>query len=235
MVRVHWGWALRLLAVSGLVITFGATAPADPKKDLSQVFKGKYLVVMREGLPLAICSEKPAARAYLRVRVTESGVSTSDQGFLGGLADEDCGATPVPAHKGEVLMSGDSAVRGKWLLIWVESLSSHAVTRGVGAFQHESQEYPTAILMFPVGRNRDHPTALMNEWLRPFNTQEEAASFGNTASGAFVKEVRLGMTFAEVERVMGLPNTKVDLGPKVLYKYKDMTVEFRDGMVVDVR
>ena len=25
------------------------------------------------------------------------------------------------------------------------------------------------------------------------------------------------------------------LGPKVLYKYKDMTVEFRDGKVADVR
>jgi hypothetical protein len=58
---------------------------------------------------------------------------------------------------------------------------------------------------------------------------------GNTASGAFVKEVKLGMTPAEVEDVMGLPVSKADLGEKVLYKYKDMTVEFHNGKVTDVR
>jgi hypothetical protein len=47
--------------------------------------------------------------------------------------------------------------------------------------------------------------------------------------------VRLGMTPAEVESALGPPQTRVDLGPKVLYKYKDMTFEFRDGKVTDVR
>lgn len=50
-----------------------------------------------------------------------------------------------------------------------------------------------------------------------------------------MKEVKLGMTPAEVESALGLPETKVDLGEKVLYKYKDMTVEFHDGKVTDVR
>jgi len=49
------------------------------------------------------------------------------------------------------------------------------------------------------------------------------------------KEIKLGMTPADVEAALGLPETKVDLGEKVLYKYKDMTVEFRDGKVADVR
>jgi hypothetical protein len=53
--------------------------------------------------------------------------------------------------------------------------------------------------------------------------------------GAFVKEVKLGMTPAEVEAVLGLPETKVDLGEKILYKYKNMTVEFHDGKVTDVK
>jgi hypothetical protein len=43
------------------------------------------------------------------------------------------------------------------------------------------------------------------------------------------------MSFAEVEDALGLPVTRVDLGEKVLYKYKDTTVEFHDGKVVDVR
>ena len=43
------------------------------------------------------------------------------------------------------------------------------------------------------------------------------------------------MSFAEVEADLGVPQTRVDLGEKVLYKYKDMTVEFHDGKVIDVR
>ena len=49
------------------------------------------------------------------------------------------------------------------------------------------------------------------------------------------KQLKSGMTFAEIESVLGPPETRADLGSKVLYKYKDMTVEFHDGKVTDVR
>jgi hypothetical protein len=49
------------------------------------------------------------------------------------------------------------------------------------------------------------------------------------------KEIKLGMSADEVERILGGPAIKVDLGEKVLYKYKDMTIEFRSGRVTDVR
>lgn len=215
-----------------------AQARANDKKDLSEPYKGKYLVVMRDDLPLAICSEKSGPQVIdFRVRITQSGTDTSDKGgVLGALRSGDvCETTPELAHKGELLKSKYVAVRGKWLFISVESLSAHAVTRGVGAFQHESQEYPAATLMFPVENGSDQARRLIDQWLKPFDTQEEAAKFGNTASGVFVKEVKLGMTPAEVEGVLGVPDTKVDLGDKVLYKYKNMTVEFREGKVSDVR
>ncbi len=49
------------------------------------------------------------------------------------------------------------------------------------------------------------------------------------------RRVRLRQVRAGVEAALGPPTTKVDLGEKVLYKYKDMTVEFHDGKVTDVR
>jgi hypothetical protein len=49
------------------------------------------------------------------------------------------------------------------------------------------------------------------------------------------KEIKLGMTTDQIERILGVPATKVDLGEKVLYKYTDMTIEFHDGKVTDVR
>ena len=73
------------------------------------------------------------------------------------------------------------------------------------------------------------------QWLKPFDTAVDAAKFGNTASGVFVNQVKAGMSFGDVEGALGLPQTRVDLGEKVLYKYKDMTVEFHDGRVTDVR
>lgn len=47
--------------------------------------------------------------------------------------------------------------------------------------------------------------------------------------------VELGMTADEVEAVLGSPDTKANLGHKVLYRYEGITVEFEDGKVVDVR
>ena len=66
-------------------------------------------------------------------------------------------------------------------------------------------------------------------------TPADAVRLGNTAAGVFVNQVKAGMWFAEVESALGVPQTRVDLGEKVLYKYKDMTVEFHDGKVADVR
>ena len=70
------------------------------------------------------------------------------------------------------------------------------------------------------------------DW-EPFKDLKTTTTPPPTASSA--KQLKLGMTFAEVESVLGQPETRVDLGPKVLYKYKDMTVEFHDGKVADVR
>jgi len=69
-----------------------------------------------------------------------------------------------------------------------------------------------------------------NDW-EPFKGQK-ATPPPTPSSG---KQLKLGMTSAEVEGVLGQPETRADLGSKLLYKYKDMTVEFHDGKVTDVR
>ena len=77
-------------------------------------------------------------------------------------------------------------------------------------------------------------TAILR-YVRPFQTMEEAARFGNTASGVHVAEISSGMTFAQVESRLGLPEKKFTIGGKVVYKYKDVTVEFLEGKVSDVK
>jgi hypothetical protein len=47
--------------------------------------------------------------------------------------------------------------------------------------------------------------------------------------------IALGQSIAQVTAAMGQPLTIVDLGPKKIYKYKDMKITFRDGKVADVQ
>jgi hypothetical protein len=194
-------------------------------------------VVLKDGLAIGICGREPAD-AIVRLKIT------ADAAVQTPRFNTSCGTDiiPEPLHKGEILrvlqVFPDFE---RSLLVQAESLSPHAVTRGIGANQHESQEIGKTELQFMMPEKHDYEGAarIADTWIKSFDTLEEAAVFGkslgNTASGAFVKEVRLGMTLAEVESVMGVPVAKADLGQKVLYKYKDMTVEFHDGKVADVR
>jgi hypothetical protein len=118
------------------------------------------------------------------------------------------------------------------------NVSPHAITRGVGAFEYQSLERgATDMAIRPGGAKDFNADAVTQQWFMLFDNQGavDAARLGNTETGAFVNQVKSGMSFAEVEAALGVPQTRVDLGEKVLYKYKDMTVEFHDGKVTDVR
>jgi len=55
------------------------------------------------------------------------------------------------------------------------------------------------------------------------------------ANAVQTKTVALGQTMAEVEAILGKPETIVNLGTKVIYNYKGMKVIFVDGKVSDVQ
>lgn len=233
------------LMVIALVVATATTCFASDKRDFAERYKGKYLVVLRDGLAVGTCGEHPADTGFhghattlpLRVKITgDTANYKPDAGFGAGLTG--CGEMiPDPIHKGEVLRVRSVGFHKGGLMIIAETVNAHQVDRGVGAFGHQSYEQAAAELVFMDcdPSDTDACQAHVDRWVKVFETSDEAANFGNTASGAFVKEVKLGMTPAQVESVLGLPETKVDLGAKVLYKYKNMTVEFKDGKVSDVR
>jgi hypothetical protein len=134
-------------------------------------------------------------------------------------------------HKGETVkvVKVTTVKHGKILALSVETLP-HSLTRGIGAYEHQSIEVGRVALGFESS-DKD---ALVGQWLRMFDAPAPD-QLGNTSSMVVVKEVKLGMTYAEVEQALGVPQTRIDLGGKVLYKYKDITVEFREGKVADVR
>ena len=215
---------------------------AADKKDLEERYKGKYLLILREGLAVGMCEGLPAVPPgnALDVRISGDSVDFGQQAGAGtGITG--CGEIiPEPLHKGEIVFAKYTWFRrfkGGYFTITVQTVTPHQVKSGESASRHGHLKYGKADLIFETRNTKDYDAvaALVETWLRPFDTRAEAAQYGNTASGVYVKEVKLGMSFAEVEAALGPPETRADLGEKVLYKYKDLTVEFHNGRVTDVK
>lgn len=239
------------MKIAGAVIIAILAASAGfafDKKTTEQRYTGKYLVVLREQLAVGICGDAPDVE-FRPVLVVIDGdhvkfdKKTRALKFAGVMSDGTIchNWLPESLHHGEVLRVKSVVVQDDNFALTVETISPHSITRGQGENQHGSRETGVAEIHFQYPAKRDYDAAVANadKWVKPFDTLEAAEQFGkglgNSASGAFVKEVKLGMTQAEVEAVMGLPISKADLGEKMLYKYKDMTVEFHGGKVTDVR
>ena len=80
---------------------------AIDKKDLSERYKEKYLVVLQEGLAVGVCADLPQTPAgnALDVTITDGSVDFHPQtGFSGGMTG--CGELiPEPLHKGEIVFA----------------------------------------------------------------------------------------------------------------------------------
>jgi hypothetical protein len=232
-------WVAIVILVACSVCAF---AKDRETKELAQSYKGKFLVVMRGGLAVGTCrgyrptpvSERIPPTLHVEIDGDEveyqaqTGITTQAHGCLV--------IVPEPLHKGEVLYVRGVSTRGESLMLWAVTLSPHQVDAET-AHERPHMEQGAAEFRFkiPKGAGLDDTQHLVATWLKEFDSRAQAARFGNTAGGAFVKQVKTGMSFAEVESFLGPPQTRVDLGSKVLYKYKDMTVEFHSGKVVDVR
>jgi hypothetical protein len=228
---------LRIAAAAFIaVIVHPIQAQSKTEKEAAILkYKNKFLLVKKDGISVGLLSEglmcsKPG---YGTVNIV------NDVADIQLLDEFHCGTEPI--HKGEALQI--LAVRlttNGYLSLDVQSLSPHSITRGIGAFAHPSMERGKASVAVRAGKSGkdfDAADALAAQWftLLDGTNSADAAQLGNTATGIFVNQVKLGMSFAEVESALGVPQTRVDLGEKVLYKYKDMTVEFHDGKVTDVR
>jgi hypothetical protein len=229
--RRIWPLCKGLLALS-LVFLSVARLRADSDTEAAKAkYNHKFAEVMQDGLVAGYCSGTMFAgrdlgsagdRFYVGVGIDEGGTKVGNM----------FGCPTLPLHKGELLTIDKvrTTKRGRTVILSASTIP-HSFTRGIGASEHESLETGHITLVFSSQGNSD---ALITSWLR-FSDTADRDKLGNTASMVQVKEVKLGMSFAEVEQALGVPVTRVDLGTKVLYKYKDMTVEFHDGKVTDVR
>jgi hypothetical protein len=230
-----------------LLLACSSFAYSADKDAFSNRYKDKYLVLLKDGLAVGACQDREAVAGLHdadlpTVLIKMEGGAVAEihpdihVGFLAaGMAD--CGPINTePLRRGETVHVTFAAVRRGDYWVGLQS-NPHQMERGIGAFAHQTAEVGRATLRIKAASPEDAEKAL-DAWATVFDSQEAAAAaakVGNTASGVAVKQISLGMAVGEVEEVLGPPATRVDLGPKMLYKYKDMTVEFKDGKVSDVR
>lgn len=239
-----WVWPTLIIVCSANHLS------AQAKKTVEDEYRKKFIVVLRDGLAVGLCGEPRAdwttpPKPVLTVTIDKGSAEYHEQHGSSVSMSGCTSVIPEPIRKGEVLKVESAKIQtvlmqGRQFGLWVSGVSPHAVERGVGAFSHQSDELGGAYIIFKLSQKDDQKEALeaatlASDWFKIFDTQDSAAVFGNTSSGVFVKEIKVGMTIAEVESVFGAPQTRVDLTDKVLYKYKDMTVEFHAGKVTDVR
>lgn len=231
-----------------LVLTGKAGAVKVNKKDIVSLYKKKFLVVQRDGLAIGLCSASSrsafseahspgGSTEPLTIRINGLEAEYHEQTGISALVSGCASIVGEPIHIGEVLTVDSVTWLKNKLWLTVHNVSPHQIERGVGAYSHQTIEKGSAVLIIAPGANAslDAVIASVEQWVKPFDSQTEAVSFGNTKSGVYVKQIKLGMTLAEVEAELGVPATRADLGDKVLYKYKDMSIEFREGKVVDVK
>jgi hypothetical protein len=217
-----------------------ASAHSIDKKAVEAKYKGKFVTANREGLAVGLCNMEtnPSTLSsdyvpplVVRIDGLSAKYKAEDAGF--GTFFSACKSVIAESvNPGELLQVDNVVARGKTLGLLVHVVDAHEVRRGIGAFEHVNKEHGSAALRFELSSGDADPIPEIERWLTVFDKQEEAAKFGGAA---IVKEVKSGMSASEVEQILGPPVTKVSLESKTLYRYKDMTVEFKDGKVSDVR
>jgi hypothetical protein len=235
------GGNLRRLVILLLLLFATAKVGWAGRKDATREkpaddYKGRWVVALREGMAVGF-PDASNLFAYAEVFVSGDGAQVCPLDEKGETVCRN--VITQPLHKGEVLYVGRVFISRKKSIfgLSVRTVSPHSIQRAIGAFAHEPLEPGEVTISFTVPDPDDYTAAVRQvaRWFKVFGTAEDAEKFGNTAGGVFVREVKLGMTFAEVEQELRLPQTRVDLGQKVIYKYKDMTAEFQGGKVTDVR
>jgi hypothetical protein len=236
--------------VCALPLVHSLCAQTKAEKEAAVLkYKDKLVVVKKAGLFMGVSCASPAPGLGITMDHSSGNIIT-DSEHSNVLNYYGCNEEPI--HKGEVLKilevrlearsrNSPDVAKGTYLVFRVQIGTPHSVTRGVGAFAHQSIEVGTTFIYIRAGDGKDFSggDALASQWFTLFDSQAaiDTARLGNTDSGVFVNQVKAGMSFKEVEEALGVPQTRVDLGEKVLYKYKykDMTIEFHDGKVTDVR
>jgi hypothetical protein len=225
-----------------------ASARAGVKMDealtlrLDTALKGmKYAVLVRDGVPARAKGDGILDKSItLKVR---NGGAWEQKGFLGIKDSKDITAN---LDKGEQLKVVGYKTAKDGINLTVETLATHNagaewIHKGGRSQYSDRLDYLRTSFEFRFDddyladsqANLDRILAAVESYVKCFASENEAQAFAR-AGGKSTTEVKLGMAESEVERALGAPKRRLDLGEKVVLVYGDMTVILRNGKVADI-
>jgi len=183
---------LTRISVVVLILVLSPLAlSAAEKEALNKRYSGRFLVVMKEGLAVGICNvpagqRRPLAPSDLLVRIAAGRSDYQAQSGASATASGCSTVEPEPLEKGEVLKVKRVYSRGDEFHILVQNVSPHRVEGEAGT----SLEIGFADLRFKLSEPKDLEASAgeIEKWVKPFQSAEEAAKFGSSASGAPTKQ-----------------------------------------------
>ena len=183
---------LTRISVVVLILVLSQLAlSAAEKETLNKRYSGRFLVVMKEGLAVGICNvpagqSRPLAPPELPVRIAAGRSDYQSQSGATATAAGCSTLDPEPLEIGEVLKVKKVWSRGDEFHISVQNVSPHRLEAGLDT----NLEIGSADFRFKLSE----PKALeasaqeIEKWVKPFQSAEEAAKFGSSASGAPAKQ-----------------------------------------------
>lgn len=191
---------------------------------------GTFLVVTRKGIPAGLDAVSFLTVGYgappsPKVKKNIPGVEIKN----GKITKVESNSEPISFQPGSLLIIERLRIKNDYIEIQTRTFESSPTNRDVPVGLNL---YERARLKFYFDRSTMESDELevvfstIDEWLKGFDDHTQAFKYSRSISGP---RIVFGMTFAQVEEIMGLPETKESDGNRVIYRYKDMTVEFFDG------
>lgn len=120
------------------------------------------------------------------------------------------------------------------LHIHLRSLLKHSITRGRGAFQHQTEETLNTHLSLHLKMSCETFKSVWEKMFERVGYKDVERVLNSYPSGVLVDEVKEGMTPAAVVAVFGAPERKASIGGKSIYFYPKMKVTFTNGKVSNI-
>ena len=208
-----------------------ATTPAEAKKAITEKFvvtkrsvltakvsqPGTIAVIQRPGL-----SADPGSKSFMKPVVIKEGVAVTAGG--GDVLGPSGGKAMEPGARVYIYSVDVNASSVTIIYATVDTME----TTQRGSTNYENYK-GSIVFKYDGGLAAIEASKVLADlelWLK---TEAESATSVSAA-----KTIALGQTPEEVEAILGVPDKKVDLGPKKIFYYKDMKVTFTDGKVSDV-
>lgn len=224
----------RMLAVVALSVVLSPTCVAASPDEIKAALEARFKLTTRSKLTARVTT--PGSVMVIQ----KSGINADPQTKLamkpviieGGEVKTAGGGGVLGGESGRALAKGDRVYVYE---LRVASDNVQLIYGTVGTYDFvkdgstKSFAYKGALAFrYPDGVANTPAQQIVNDvgsWLK---TEEESANSTDST-------VSLGQTPAEVIRILGAPDKKVDLGAKRIFVYKDIKVVFVDGKVADVQ